>query len=103
VRHDWDASTARGKDSIGLKLTCHVFLALTDMFAPSATSQLRADHTNLLQHVTDSSKSPALLSLLLSCVKQLPAKSTGAAQDGIPVSNGCSYCGPSGHSVYHQQ
>ena len=71
VRHDWDASTARGKDSIGLKLTCHIFLALTGMFATSATSQLRADHTNLLQHITDSSKSPALLSLLLSCVKQL--------------------------------
>ena len=77
VRHNWDASTAPGNDStgLGLKRACDIILALTQTMAPlSATVWepiLFEERNALLQHTKSHSRSPALLSLLLSCMKQL--------------------------------
>lgn len=76
VRHDWDASTAPHEDSTGLKMTAAVTLALSLLFESgmpqcSSSANLQLERSALLQHATDTSKSPAFLSLLLSSLKRL--------------------------------
>ena len=83
VRHNWDASTAPGADSTGLKLAAAILVALghltkempqsssSSSSSSSSGAMLLHERRPLLQYATDTSKSPALLSLLLSCTKQL--------------------------------
>jgi hypothetical protein len=68
VRHNWDACTAPGEDSTGLKLACYIMQALVQDFMPVWESLLLDEHSTLLQYARSSSRIPALL---LSCVKQL--------------------------------
>jgi hypothetical protein len=68
VRHTLPDPRVEGP---GLQIAHNIILALSETFLPQPSCLLLTDRTNLLQYVTDSKKSPAFLSLLLSCVKQL--------------------------------
>ena len=75
VRHNWDASTAPGQDSTGQQLAFDTIWALAQTMSvwesKPMQSLLDEDRSALIQHITTSSKSSTLLSLLLSCMKQL--------------------------------
>jgi hypothetical protein len=83
VRHHWDALAAPGVDSTGLNLVYAIFTAVAKVFTPSTKSPLLDGRTSLMQYVTDSSKSPALLSLLLSCLKQVQHSCQCNPQDAL--------------------
>jgi hypothetical protein len=79
VRHDWgptatsstggvSSSSSRHEEDAkaGLEIAVQVIVGVT-----LTITQSDDQSSNLVQHVADSSKSPALLSLLLSCMKRL--------------------------------
>jgi hypothetical protein len=72
VRHNWEASTAPGEDSKGLELACDIIITLTQTMSQEQWgSLLLGESSSLVQHVTASSRSHMLPSLLVSCMKQL--------------------------------
>ena len=78
VRFNWDTPTAPGEDSKGLKLAGKIILALTH-------GLLLEEQRALLQHAGSSGKSPALMLLLLSCMKQLRHSCQRNPQGALPV------------------
>jgi hypothetical protein len=98
VRHNTCAPATPGLDSTSLKLAFHLTKALHNTFV--AMRQLEsdsqwpspADCANLLPYSTDSSKSPALLSLLLSCLKQLQHSSQHNPQAALTMGALASLC-----------